>query len=188
MSKITQRALANSLKKLMLEKPLSKITVSNVVDDCEVNRRTLYYYFQDIYHLLEWTYKTELSTVLGENKTYDTWHAGFLGVFKYLRQNKIIVLNTYNSLDRNILEDRLSDKIFDILVIIIEELSVNLSVSDDDKVEIANFYKIVFIGVIIDWIKNKMIEDPQNIINTLERIIGGEIHNALIKYEKAGKP
>ncbi|WGS65735.1 TetR family transcriptional regulator [Marinitoga aeolica] len=85
MSEITKKALSNSLKKLMKEKPLSKITVNDVVNDCGVNRRTLYYYFHDIYELLEWTFITEIKEVIGENKTYKTWQKGYY----FLLLNKI---------------------------------------------------------------------------------------------------
>ncbi len=36
----TKRALAASLEKLLAKKPLDKITVIDIVEDCEVNRQT----------------------------------------------------------------------------------------------------------------------------------------------------
>ena len=53
MSQVTKRALESSLKKLLLEKPLHKITVSDITDDCGINRMTFYYHFKDIYDLVE---------------------------------------------------------------------------------------------------------------------------------------
>ena len=47
MSQITKRALAESLKKLLLEKPLDRITVSDITEDCGVSRMTFYYHFKD---------------------------------------------------------------------------------------------------------------------------------------------
>lgn len=41
MSDMTKKALAYSLKKLMNTTPLAKITVNDIVKDCEVNRRHL---------------------------------------------------------------------------------------------------------------------------------------------------
>ncbi|MGN1367950.1 MAG: TetR family transcriptional regulator, partial [Aristaeellaceae bacterium] len=41
----TKRTLAESLKRLMQKKPLSKITVSEIIADCGVNRKTFYYHF-----------------------------------------------------------------------------------------------------------------------------------------------
>ncbi|WP_295208123.1 TetR family transcriptional regulator [Ruminococcus sp.] len=36
-------------------KPLSKITVSEIVADCNINRKTFYYHFEDVQSLLKWT-------------------------------------------------------------------------------------------------------------------------------------
>ena len=41
MSQITKKALAQSLKNLLLKKPLNKITINDITDDCGINRMTL---------------------------------------------------------------------------------------------------------------------------------------------------
>jgi len=38
----------------------SKIRVSDLLKDCNIVRSTFYYYFSDIYELLEWMLNTEL--------------------------------------------------------------------------------------------------------------------------------
>ena len=59
MSQTTKRALSASLKNMLLQKPLSKITVNDIAEDCGVSRMTFYYYFTDIYDLVEWTCQEE---------------------------------------------------------------------------------------------------------------------------------
>ena len=54
MSQVTKRALEASLKKLLLERPLDKITVTDIAEDCGINRMTFYHHFRDIYALVEW--------------------------------------------------------------------------------------------------------------------------------------
>ena len=54
MSQITKRALEQSLKNLLREKPLSKITVTDITEDCGISRMAFYYHFKDIYALIEW--------------------------------------------------------------------------------------------------------------------------------------
>ena len=54
MSQVTKRALEQSLKNLLLKKPLNKITINDIAEDCGINRMTFYYHFQDIYDLVEW--------------------------------------------------------------------------------------------------------------------------------------
>lgn len=173
---ITKNALAESLKKQMQTIPLAKITVNDIVNECGLNRRTLYYHFNDIYDLLEWIFKTELTEMLGENKTCSSWQKGFLEIFNYLYENKKVVLNTYNSIDRDILENHLYNESFTIILEVVNELAKDLNVSDKDKRYVANFYKIALVGVIIDWIKNNMVEDIEGIVNNLDKIISGEIY------------
>lgn len=51
--------LSGALKNAMKSKSLSKITVSELIEACGVNRKTFYYHFQDIYDLLKWTLEQE---------------------------------------------------------------------------------------------------------------------------------
>lgn len=53
MSSSTKKAIVASFLKLISKKPFDKITVRDIVDDCGINRNTFYYYFQDIYAVLE---------------------------------------------------------------------------------------------------------------------------------------
>ena len=48
-SQQTKQALSEALKAMMKKKPLNKITVRELVEDCGVNRKTFYYHFEDIY-------------------------------------------------------------------------------------------------------------------------------------------
>lgn len=53
MPSFTKRAIIESFLRLVGKKPLDKITVRDLVDDCGINRNTFYYYFQDIYAVME---------------------------------------------------------------------------------------------------------------------------------------
>lgn len=67
MSQVTKRALEASLKNLLLKKPLNKITINDITEDCGINRMTFYYHFQDIYDLVEWACLEDAKKAL-ENK------------------------------------------------------------------------------------------------------------------------
>ena len=61
MSQVTKRALEASLKHLLLQKPLNKITINDIAEDCGINRMTFYYHFKDIYDLVEWCCEEDAS-------------------------------------------------------------------------------------------------------------------------------
>ena len=104
MSQITKRALASALKELLEHKPLNKITIADITEQCGVNRQTFYYHFQDIYALLEWIYTTDAQRLLEGKRDGDTWQQGFLQVLEYIRDNRALVRNTYHSVSRELLE------------------------------------------------------------------------------------
>ena len=55
MPPFTKYALEASLKHLLAQKPLNKITINDITEDCGINRMTFYYHFKDIYDLVEWS-------------------------------------------------------------------------------------------------------------------------------------
>ena len=60
----TKKTLSALLKKCMERKPLSKITVTDIVNECGLNRKTFYYHFRDVPDLLKWTLEQEAVDVV----------------------------------------------------------------------------------------------------------------------------
>lgn len=181
MSNITKKALAESLKKKMKTTPLAKITINDIAKDCQVNRRTFYYHFQDIYALLEWIFKNEVVEAMEENTTCKTWQEGFLSIFNYLSENRKIVLNTYNSIGRDQLETHLYSAVYTLVLNVVNEIIKDIKVSEKEKLFVVNFYKVALVGLLLEWIRTNMDDDPAEIIENLTKIISGDTYKALLK-------
>ena len=182
MSQTTKRAIAASLKKLLKEKPLDKISITDITDDCEVNRQTFYYHFKDIYDLVEWIYTSEATKALDGKKTYDTWQQGFYQIFEYVLTNKAFVKSTYHSINREHLENYLYNETYNLLIGVVEEKASDLQIRDSDKAFIADFYKYAFVGLMLDWVRTGMKEKPSEIIERLSILMGGNIAGALERF------
>lgn len=182
MSQITKRALEESLKKMLLKKPVNKITISDITEDCGINRMTFYYHFKDIYDLVEWSCVEDAARALDGKKTYDTWQQGFQQIFQAVLDNKPFVQNVYQSVDREQVETYLYSLTHNLLIGVIEEKAVGMQVRDEDKEFITDFFKFAFVGLMLDWIRNGMKKDPQQIIDRLSILIEGDITRALNKY------
>ncbi|AFL99930.1 MULTISPECIES: TetR/AcrR family transcriptional regulator [Desulfitobacterium] len=182
MSQTTKRALEESLKRMLLKKPINKITISDITEDCGINRMTFYYHFKDIYDLVEWSCIEDARKALDGKKTYDTWQQGFLQIFQAVLDNKPFIQNVYQSVSREQVENYLYTLTHNLLIGVIEEKAVGMEVRDTDKEFIANFYKFAFVGLMLDWIKDGMRKDPQQIIDRLSILIEGDITRALNKY------
>mgnify|MGYP000833501684 FL=1 len=131
MSQTTKRALEASLKKLLLEKPLNKITINDITEDCGVNRMTFYYHFKDIYDLVEWSCAEDAKKALEGKKTYDTWQQGFLQIFEAVQENKPFIINVYRSVSREQVELYLYKLTYDLLIGVVNECSKDLNVRED---------------------------------------------------------
>ncbi len=75
-SNVTKRMLADSLKELVLEIPLEKITIADICQRNGMNRKSFYYHFRDKYDLLKHIFQTEflqensLEEAKGHNHMY----------------------------------------------------------------------------------------------------------------------
>ena len=183
MSQVTKRALEQSLKNLLLKKPLTKITVGDITDDCGINRMTFYYHFKDIYDLVEWSCLEDAKQALEEKKTYDTWQQGLLQIFKAVQENKPFILNVYRCVHREQVEKYLQPLVDQLLLNVINEEAAGITLRDEDKQFIAQVYSYMFIGLMLDWIKNDMREDPQQIVERLSKLIKGSVSVALSRFK-----
>ena len=182
MSQMTKRALEASLKHMLLKKPLDKITINDIAEDCGINRMTFYYHFKDIYDLVEWSCVEDATRALEGKKTYDTWQQGFYQIFEAVLDNRPFILNVYHSVSREQVELYLYKLTYDLLISVVEEKAAGMAVRDEDKRFIADFYKFAFVGLMLDWIKNDMKEDPEVVIRRLAPLVHGSVVSALAYY------
>ena len=143
MSQITKYALENSLKNLLLQKPLDKITISDITDDCGISRMTFYYHFKDIYDLVEWSCFEDARKALQENKTYETWQQGYLQIFEEVKKNKPFIMNVYKCVHRERVEKYLQPLVNNLVLNVINEEAQNTNVTEDDKLFISQIYSCI---------------------------------------------
>lgn len=72
-SNITKQALAIAVKELMEEKAFEKISVSDICESCNMNRKSFYYHFRDKYDLVNWIFDTEFMEVASRDRYPNFW-------------------------------------------------------------------------------------------------------------------
>ena len=182
MSEITKRALEQSLKNLLQQKPLSKITISDITEDCGISRMTFYYHFKDIYDLVEWACAEDAARALQNKKTYDTWQQGFVQIFHAVRENKVFVMNVYRCVNREQVEKYLVPLTDQLIMGVITERAAGMTVREADQQFIAQVYSYAFVGIMLDWIRDDMRADPEELVNRLAMVIRGGITQALERF------
>lgn len=179
---MTKLALEASLKKLLLHKPLNKITISDITEDCGVNRMTFYYHFEDIYDLVGWILEKDAGKVLEENKSFDTLKDAFFTVLEQVQENKTLVMNLYRALQRDQIEQylyRLTDPIMHDFA---DRAAEGLCVSEKDRQFVLDFYKYALVGLVLEWIRGDMKTEPAEMAQRIDVMTHGELRRALSKF------
>ena len=99
-SNITKRALASSLKTLMSQYPFAKISIGDICERCEMNRKSFYYHFRDKYDLVNWIFDREFVVGIRSKKYNSQWEI-FNELCVYLYDNKAFYRNAFEVQGQN---------------------------------------------------------------------------------------
>ena len=152
-SAITKKALAQALKELLSVKPLDKISVSDICEQCGMNRKSFYYHFRDKYDLVNWIYYTEFITVINA-KDYDIIWERLEDLCGYLYDNRSFYRKTFYLADQNSFTEYFSEFISSILSEDIQKFRAGEPDRDSFYVD---FYTDAFVAATRKWI---MSPDP----------------------------
>ncbi len=159
----TKRTLAASLKNMMKKKTLSKITVSEIITDCGVNRKTFYYHFDDIYALLKWMLNEEAIEVVKQFDLLVDYREAVIFVMNYVQENKHLLSCIYDSMGRNEMKRFFYADFVGVTEKIIEstERKLKIHVNEEFKEFLIHFYTEAIAGLLIDEFTNKEQHDPK---------------------------
>ena len=177
----TKKALAASLKKFMKQKPLSKITVSQLISDCNVNRKTFYYHFEDIYDLLKWTLEEEAIEVVKQYDLLVDYQEVITFVMHYVEENQHILNCAYDSLGREGMKRFLYADFIGILSTLIEgiEQQENIHADAEFKQFLCEFYTEALSGILISWFHDSKGRDRDKTIQDILLILRASLPNVL---------
>lgn len=182
----TKRAIAASLKKSMAQKPLSKITVSEIIADCGVNRKTFYYHFEDIYALLKWILEEEAIEVV---KSFDLLvepEEAITFVIDYVNENKFMLCCAYDSMGREEMKRFFYADLIGVTRAIIEKVESELGVSTDAtfKTLLISFYTEAIVGLLVDYFKDTQKYERSVLIRDVLFILQHSIPNIIMEKYK----
>lgn len=146
-SAATKRALANSLKKLMAQKPFDQITVGDVISGCGINRKTFYYHFEDLRVLLRWTLEREEEELaLGCGRSIPT-------VMEYAWENREMLQGLCRSSGRDELRRFFSLALSGTVRSVVTGRAESGALSGDYRDFLCRFYTEAAAGVLTDWVE-----------------------------------
>lgn len=178
----TKRTLAEALKQAMKRKPFQKITVSELIKECDVNRKTFYYHFDNIYALLKWMLEEEAIEVVKHFNLLLDYEEVINFIMDYVEKNDYIINCAYDSIGRDELKRFFYTDFKEIILSIIngvaEEQGKKL---DENYKEFLGFFYVEGIsGILIEWFRNRDRWDREKLIRYISEFIGTTL-NSVVK-------
>lgn len=169
----TKQALADSLKKAMKKKPFSKITVSELVKDCNLNRKTFYYHFENIYELLKWMFEEEAIRVVQHFNLLTDYEEAVRFIMDYIEQNEHIISCAYDSIGRDEMKRFFYNDFYEITASIIDQAEERSSKKIDVNFKnfTIKFYLEAFTGMLIDWVKNRENQNRDDMVRYITQFL-----------------
>lgn len=179
MSQFTKKAIINTFLTLLNEQSLDKITVKDIVSICGINRNTFYYYYKDIYDLIEDIFEMETSKVLSGQDLHGTWHEELRRIALFITEYRPAILHIYDSKSRDVLEKYLFTISGQFLKSRVEQEAEGLSVSEQDKTFICTFYGYSLAGMTLNWIRGDSETDFEDFLEKSAAILEHTVPAAL---------
>lgn len=167
MSKFTRQAIMYSMLKLLQEKSIDKITVKDICEMCEINRNTFYYYYSDIYQVLEELLRTETEKSLKEKQENHSFYEDCLKKYHLILEYKKALYHLYNSKNRDLILKYLYDITENYMEKYVLKEVEGKKLSAEDIQFIVDFYSNSMIGSILRWMQRGMMEKQEKLIYRL---------------------
>lgn len=178
----TKKMLASSLKKLLESKPLPKVTVSEIITDCKVNRKTFYYHFENVYALLNWMLKQEAIEVIKQMDLITDYEETIYFVLDYIDENEIILKNIYHFMGKDELLQFFHQDFIELSATVIEKAAEKnqINVNREFKDLLSRFYTGAIASLLLERINSKSPHDREKIVQYISLILNNSITNILI--------
>ena len=179
-SETAKREICAALKNLMVQKPLNKITVAEIMASCGMARQHFYYHFEGIY---DWMFDQEAVALLREHEGVMLLQDGLLQLFHYLQENRAVCLCALHSISREHLKRFFQTDIHAIIQSTIQRIVIELNdqASDNEVNLLTTFYVGALESMIEEWLLGEIQETPEELIQFADRLLKDHVRGAALR-------
>lgn len=156
MADFTRKAIKETFISLLEERPLTKITVKDIVETCGINRNTFYYHYQDMPALIEEIIKEEAELIIVKYPSVSSIVECFDALIEFASHREKAIMHIYRSVNREVFERNLMSVSDYFVSNYVSTVITDPNISESDKSTIATYYKSVCFGLVMEWLNNNM--------------------------------
>lgn len=179
MPNFTKQAIMDTFLRLLDQKPLDRITVREIVTECQISRNTFYYHFGDVYALLDALLRQDAKRLKERHRAGEPWDENLGQVITYIMENRRRARHIYDSQSHDLLERLFYQATEELFFEYVREAAQGLQVSEEDLQAVVYFYQSAFVGAALDWMRRGMKDDPKVWLERIRRLMRGNTRRML---------
>lgn len=165
---ITKSALASSMKRLMKEKPFTKISVIDICEGCGMNRKSFYYHFKDKYDLVNWIFYTDFIALVSTRDYESGWDL-LIAVGELFYRDQEFYRSALRIEGQNSFREYFHESMTPIVLFFIRDVCD----ADEDQDILLTFFCDAYLSAVVRWLEEGCKMEPEAFVGRLKTMILG---------------
>ncbi len=143
--------IAKAARKLLLEKGVKKLTVKDIVEECQITRQAFYYHFEDIPALFRWMFEQNIAKTILEAKALENGEARLRCLFVLALSARPYVKKGMKSNYRDELEQYLRQYILSLFEQLCEAEGLYQDCTISEAKFLLRYHSQAILGILRHW-------------------------------------
>ncbi|MDO4324308.1 MAG: TetR/AcrR family transcriptional regulator [Lachnospiraceae bacterium] len=161
-----KEVIAEAAATLLFEKKVKKLTVKDIVEECNITRQAFYYHFEGIPELMRWVLEQNSEKVLEECFAQEDWESGLHYFFSFAVNALPYVERSMQSNYGAEIERMMTEIIYDFSRRAMERTDMYREYSPFDQQLILRYHCQAIMGLLRGWTE----EDTKNMDHIVHRV------------------
>lgn len=183
----TKDLIKKEFIKLLDEKKLDNITVTELAQKCQIERKTFYYHYENLEQLIKEIFESQLDVIIEEFNENLSWEDSFILAATFILENKRAIRHIYFSDYKVNVEKYVYSMAGEVIIKYVKHISKETRAKDIDINLISYFYQCALSSALIQWIATNMKTDPVVITKRIGKLMDGNILLSLKRSENLEK-
>jgi AcrR family transcriptional regulator len=173
MSANMKRQIAAMYLEMAKKKPVDKITVTDLVEVCDISRQTFYYHFQDLLEVIEWLSQQALERCLEVSLKEEDPQEAIRQFFCVVADGREIIPKLLQSRKRSYVEGLIVAGVRRYLLALAQQQDLDLGQTPDQREITLEFYAYGISGLIVRHSEGKAM-DPDLLSQQVYRLMSSD--------------
>jgi probable dihydroxyacetone kinase regulator len=149
----------------MVRKSFAKISISDLCEECGLNRKSFYYHFKDKYDLVNWIFYVDFLTNMGGKNFENEWDV-LVAVCNIFYQNKAFYQSALRIEGQNSFKDYFYEMLEPVMAFFVQDLF-----QVQNQKLFVTFFCDAFLTAVLRWFSMESELEPETFVEELKEVI-----------------